>query len=108
MIQLVDARLPEATAERVRQSHRDAIKELQSEPLIGTRVIRDVELANATETPIAHRLGRRAVVLVSPPRGASSTGRIEEVRSSTYDPTKYVVLEANGHGATITVDLVLI
>ncbi len=106
--QLLDAKLSEQTAERVRVSHQKAIKELQQTTMVDALVIKDVELANATATPIAHRLGRPAVVLVSPPRGATTSGRIVETRSSTYDRSKVVVLTATGFGATIAVDLVVL
>lgn len=96
------------TAERVRRDHHEAIRELQDSPLASARVIQGVELESGAETPVAHGLGRRPrIVLVSPPRDPSSTGRIEEIRSSDHDRTSVVALKASGWGATITVDLLV-
>lgn len=93
-------------AERVRREHEQAIRALQDLPGTATRIINDVGLTDGVETPIAHGLGRvPRMVTPSPPRGPSSTGRIEEVRSSSHDRTKFVVLKASGWGATITVDV---
>lgn len=101
--------LDDDKAELVRLEHERKILELQGQPLVGARALRDVQLADAVATPVAHGLGREATVLVSPPRGASSTGRITEVRATGGpDRSKFVVLQANGWGATITVDLVVL
>ena len=92
-----------AAAETTRRTHEACILELQAS---GPRVIADVELADGVERPIAHKLGRKPVfVTTSPPRGASTSGRIEEVRSGSYDRAQVVVLKATGWGATITVDV---
>jgi len=88
---------------RAMRNVRQMIRELQG--VAEARTIRDVELADATETPVNHGLGVVGFVQVSPPRGASSSGRIEEVRSSGFDRKKTVVLEATGYGATVTVDV---
>ncbi len=90
-------------AEQGLSDHREAIIELQKRPEI--TVIKDVTLADATLKQIAHGLGRPVTVMISPPRGATATGRIVETRSSSYDRSKYIALTATGHGATITVDL---
>lgn len=95
--------------EGVRREHADKIVELQKLPAAELKVISDVSLVDATDKPVPHGLGRNPkCVLVSPPRGASSTGRIEEVRSSSYDRTKVVVLKATNWGATVLVDLVVL
>lgn len=93
-------------AERVRRNHHEVSAELQKRPEI--TVIKDVTLADATLKQIAHGLGRPVTFMVSPPRGAASTGRIVETRSTSYDRSKYVALTATGWGATITVDLWLV
>jgi hypothetical protein len=98
-----DITLDDAKAERVRREHHEAIRGLQRRPEIV--VIKDVTLVDSTIKEIAHGLGRPVTVMVSPVRGASTSGRIEEVRSASYDRSKYVVLAAAGWGATITVDL---
>jgi len=100
--------LDDVVAEQVRDGHDQALRELQRAPLAGARVIYDVELADATETPIAHKLGRTpTIVLVSPHRDASAGGAVEEIRSSTYDRARLVVLKASGFSATVKVDVVV-
>lgn len=105
---LLDAKIPEDTAERVRRSHAAAIEELQKTPLAAARVIKNIELEDGVVTPIAHKLSRACIVITSPPRNASTTGRIDEIRSADYDRSKYTVLQASGFGATITVDLLVL
>ncbi len=108
MISLLPIKLADEQVERVRRNHHDAIEELRGQALAGARIIRDVSLANAVVTPIAHKLGRPVMVFVSAIRGASTSGRIEEVRDGTYDRSQYITLEATGYGATITVDLLVV
>jgi hypothetical protein len=97
----------EGDTERVRREHHDAIVELQSLPAAGMRVIEGVTLADGVTTPVAHGLGRLPVwICPSAPRNATSTGRIIEVRSGSYDRSKVVALQATGWGATITIDVV--
>jgi hypothetical protein len=96
-------------AEKARRAHEDCILELQKQPATGLRVLADIELDDATETPIAHKLGRKPLwVQASCVRGALNAGRIEEVRSSSYDRTQVVVLKATGFGATVLVDVVVL
>jgi hypothetical protein len=105
--QLIGAQLQDPTAERVRQSHAAAIQELQDTPLAGARVLKDRELADGVVTPIAHGLGRAPVfVAVSPARGGATGGSVTELREGT-DRSKFVVLEATGWGATVTVDVLV-
>lgn len=105
---LIAVRLPDPTLERVRQDHATAITEIQSLPLVNARVIAGVTLADGVETPVAHGLGRPAQwVRESCPRGAVSTGRVEEIRTGSYDRHKYCVLKATGWGATITADVLV-
>jgi hypothetical protein len=104
---LPDIRL-DGDAERMRRSIVDAISDLQIAPFAQAEVIQDVELADATTTHVSHGLGRKPrMVIVSPPRNATSTGRIVESRDSV-DRTRSIKLTATGHGATITVDVVLL
>lgn len=102
MTTLTPVKLEDETAERVRRNHHDAIKELQALPFAGGVVIAGVTLADAVSTPIAHGLGHTPIWCApSPPRGASATGRIEEVSRDS----KLIYLKATGWGATITIDL---
>lgn len=102
----ISPRLDDAKTDRVVTDHRRAIDQLAASPAIGLKVIKDVSLADGVETPIPH--GCRSAptwVRESCVRGASSTGRIEEIRSDAYDRKKSIVLKATGWGATITVDV---
>lgn len=102
----VSIALDDPDAERVRRSVEDAILELQGMPCASTVIVQDVSLPDATEVVVPHRLGRRPrIVLVSPPRSPSTSGRIEEIRTGSHDRTKVVVLKASGFGATVTVDV---
>ena len=96
-------------AERVRRSHREAIIELQRAPLSGAVILPGIELADGVETPIAHRLGR-APQFITPSlvRGAVSTGHIDDIRATTYNRDRFLVLKASGWGATITLDLLVV
>ena len=108
MKRLSNTRLSDPAADAVRQEHATAIGELQSSPLLAARVIPDVSLLSGIETPVPHGLGRAPVFLsVSPPRGASTSGRIEEIRTTggALDRKKFVTLLATGWGATIYVDV---
>jgi hypothetical protein len=96
----------DGVAEVVRRDTEKAITQLQGLPSAAMRILSDKSLADGVATPIAHGLGRvPSMVTCSLPRGAVSTGRIEEVRSSAFDRTRFVVLKATGWGATITVDV---
>ncbi len=96
-----------AAAEAARRVTEACIREIQDLPASSMRIIKDVLLAEGVATPVAHKLGRAPVwVQASVVRGATTTGRIVETRSGSYDRTQVVVLTATGHGATITVDLV--
>lgn len=99
-------RLADPDAERIRRNQDERIGEIQSVPILQGRLFTDIELEDGVNTPIPHGLGRRAHVFISPAQfsSAATTGRIREVRSTVFDPTKYVVLRANGWGETITVD----
>lgn len=100
----IDERTRPQELERIRRNLVDAVRELQRQSF--PRVIKaDLTLADGIPTAIPHGLGRRASVWTSPPRGAVSTGRIEEVRDGSHDAAKYVVLKATGWGASITVDV---
>lgn len=106
---VLEVRLNDEPAERLRRADAQVLRALQGSPLAHARVLTGIELASSTTTPIAHGLGRRyTAVFVSPPRGPSSTGRIEEIRSDAHDPRQVVALRATGFGATVTVDLVIL
>jgi len=101
--------LRDAEVEQVRRDHHDRIVELQALPATAMRVLPGIQLADGVPTPIAHGLGRRPRwVRESCPRGGSTVGSVIEVRDGSYNPDRYVVLQADGWGATITVDVVVL
>jgi hypothetical protein len=99
------ARIPvgDRDVERALDEHRNSIIALARDPFINARTI-EVTLPDATTVRVRHKLGRAFTNFVlSPPKGPSTSGRIEELTSG--DPTSEIWLEANGYGATITVRL---
>ena len=108
MINLVTPKLTDERAERARREHDEAIRELQASPLFPARIVRDVSMPDATNVIMQHGFGRPVVAIVGAPRGASTSGRIEEIRATGYDRSKVIVLKATGWGATITADVVLV
>jgi hypothetical protein len=105
MIPLLVVTLKDELLERVRSNFARAIAEIQKLPIVQTRHLNGITLLNGVPTPIAHGLGRSVRVFVSPVRGATSTGYVEEIRDGSHDSTKYVVLRANGYTTTVTVDI---
>lgn len=98
--------LADLDAEQVRRSHHEAIEALQRIPAASAKTLSNVSLANGASTFVPHGLGRTpTMVKPSMPRGASSSGYIVEIRDNSYDRTKQLKLQANGYGATITVDI---
>jgi hypothetical protein len=66
-----------------------------------THTVVEANLPDATAVTVRHGLGRRMKFFsVSPPIGATATGRI--VRS-VGDDSNHVILTATGFGATVTV-----
>lgn len=103
----ITPRLPDIDSERVRREHDAKITELQKLPATSLTVIAAQALADSVITLVGHPLGRPpAFVACSPPRGPSSSGRIEEIRDGSFDRTKFIALKATGWGATVTVDVV--
>lgn len=94
--------------DRARREIMEAIRELQNSPLSGARVIRDVELADSTTVYVPHGLNRIPnMIVTSPVRGATSTGRLVEATGVNIDRRKFVALHAAGWGATIKVDVMV-
>jgi hypothetical protein len=107
VIALIVTKLADELIERVRANFFAAISELQRLRIIGATVLTDIELENGVETLVAHPLGRRVAVFISPVRDASTSGRIEELRDGV-DAKKFIKLKANGYGATVTVDVLVL
>ncbi len=95
--------LRDPDAEAARREHADKIRELQQMPAALLDVIPNIQLEDGVDKPIAHQLGRIPQWFrESCVRGAVTAGVITEVTGTQYDPTKYLVLRADGYGATIT------
>ena len=101
----ISFRHEDPSVERQFRNLDERVKELVKRPAMSGEVLLDVELPNGTQVLIPHGQGRPVSVFPSGIRGASSSGRIEESRDTTNDRSQYIVLEAKGFGATITVDL---
>lgn len=98
-------KLDDEKSERVRRSHAECIAELQKLPSSSIETLEGISLVDGVATPIAHRLGRKPrMIWTSPPQNATSTGRIEEIRSGSFDRTQVIVLKATDWGATILID----
>lgn len=112
MIQLqgiaIDERTTPQDLSRYLRNLVDAIRELQQQPCVFARKIIGIRLEDGKVTSVSHGLGRQSIVFLSAPRGATSVGRILEVRDGGPDTTKYFTLQASGWGATITVDALVL
>jgi hypothetical protein len=107
---LLDSQLSDATAERVRRSHAEAITEIQDLPATSIRCIPNVELPNAVGVQVPHRTGKKVRCWTSPPRGGGAGGGIFDFGATTpagrpNDQTQFVCLFATGFGATVVVDV---
>ncbi len=88
-----------------------SIGQLQSLPSAGIRVVADKVLVDATPTTIRHPLGRVPLwVGVSCPRGAAglTAGAVTEIRTGSNDRAEIIVLQADGYGAVVTVDVLVL
>lgn len=104
---IIPIKLDDVNAERVRVKHETAIAELQQSKASGLKTIANISLANGAATPVPHTLGHApSWVGISVPRGATSAGYV--VETITKARAAVLTLTANGYGATITVDLVLL
>lgn len=105
------AKLDDPSAERVRQEIDGRIRELQAVPILGGKLIRDISLPDGTTVTVSHGLGRKATVLLSPPRatGSATTGRIRDVTpilvaANQADARNQFCLKADDWGETVTLD----
>jgi hypothetical protein len=105
-IQLQDIEVTDADTDRALRNIREVISDMKIARSL-VKELRGVVLADGVETPVRHGVGRAVRVFVSPTRGASSTGRIDEIRERQYPREDVVVLKASGYGATVTVDLLV-
>ena len=111
---LIQQRVDDPVADKVIQSHADAIVELQQLPMAGASIVRNQVLPNGVEVTVPHKLGRKpAYVRESSPRGAVTAGLVRDLGATSttgkpIDRTKVVVLRADGFGADITVDILFL
>ncbi len=103
-------RLADDQTEIARSSIEDRVRRLENAPLAGAKILRAISLEDGIQTAIPHGMGRKVRPYLSPPATPSATGRIEDQTglSSDYPPSQYIILEANGFGATILVDAILV
>lgn len=100
----ITPRLADQDAERRARSQDEAIREVQSHPVLDTKWLSNVKLVDTVITTIKHGLGRKPrMILTSPPRGAASAGVIQQFDSE--DAASYIKLRALSFGATIFVDI---
>lgn len=103
--------LKDPAAEKIRRNQDERIDELQGIPLVRGKLIKAVELPDATNVPVHHALGRVATVIPGAPYalgGSVTSGSIRDrsrVLSDQYDPRQYAVLFAEGWGVTMYVDV---
>jgi hypothetical protein len=101
--------LADETAERVRQSHEQAIGELQDVAIMRGKLIKDIELPDLTEVTVAHGLGHRATLFFGIPlqlQGGAATGRIMDITLlRTVDANNFSVLLASGFGVKIKISV---
>ena len=104
MKKVVSRKLADSHAEIVRRSTTDAIEEIQLLPILGARVIADVELADNVPKVLAHRLGRT-------PQSAWPSAVRNEIAAGVIrldaKDDKTITVTAGGYGATITVDFLV-
>jgi hypothetical protein len=99
-------KLDDDKSERVRRNHEQRLSDVENQPAVSMVTRTEIQLADGVTTPINHTLGKTpSLVIVSPPRGAVSTGRIAEIRDGKTDRSRTIQLVANGWGATITIDI---
>jgi len=102
-------RVADPETDRVLRDHHRLLVELLALVMAGARIVPDVVLADATDTTVAHGLGRPARwVQASCARNGTTGGTVLEVRSGTVDRNEFVVLRAVGFGATVTLDLLVL
>lgn len=106
---LVNITLDDPKAERVRRSHVAAIQEIQAAPAASLVIFPKVSLANGVTVPVSHGLGRAPLwVGISVLRGASAVSGGWIVDTLAGDRTKQILLQANGYGATVIVDVAIL
>lgn len=105
-------RIADETIDSVVRNIHQRIDQLQRNPLMGAKFIKGIELPDAVDVPVRHGLGRQASILVSPPyakTGSVVTGHIRDrtrLEADAFDPSQFIVLQAEDWGTTVYVDVV--
>lgn len=82
------------------------LKALITQPFTNCQVISGVELEDGVVTKVKHGLGKKyALVIHTPVKNPSTVGMIQELAPD--DPSREVWLQADGYGATVTVNLIV-
>jgi len=109
LIPSIPARLPEATAERVRRNHDERLREIQALPLVQGKLLKHILLTNNATTTIAHGMGRPVSCFVSPPHRPSGSGgsdmRIMRIKTAAVDESTSLQLYAGDWGGDVYVDI---
>lgn len=85
------------------------LAELIGLPCTSLEVIENVSLEDGVATPVPHKLGRPAKwARESCVTGAVTSGVVTRVTDTAYDQARYVVLQADGFGATVSCSVVVL
>lgn len=114
LIPRIAAHAADEALDRIFRNVHERIDQLQG--LLATRfkLIESVELPDNTDVPVRHGLGRMARVFHSTPWAISGSVTTGHIRNRTrlvadkYDPTQYVVFQADDWGTTMYIDLLLL
>lgn len=100
--------------ERVASNFDQRLIELQTALPATMKLLKDITLPFNAETVVLHGLGRAPVgVFFSAPRRAGATGIIRDLESKstltgmTVDPTKQLLIRADGFANDIVVDILV-
>lgn len=110
---LAAVKLADPLAERARDSHANAIAELQQLPAAGLIVVGDFTIPNNGAVVVPHKLGRNpAMVWISPPRVAfgaavNTFGVIYDVVGNGVNRAQSLYLSAFSYGVPVIVTVVV-
>jgi hypothetical protein len=107
---LAGVRLADPLAERARDTHAQAITELQQQPGVGLKILGDFEVPDTGSVLVNHPLGRNpSMVVLSPPRvefGAPilfTGGIVIDLTGPDVNRAKQVRIFATGYGIPVVV-----
>lgn len=114
-IALAGVKLADPLAERARDTHAQAIVEMQQRPGFGLKVLGDVTVPNGGSVLVNHSLGRNpSMVILSPPRvefgtpGLVAGGIVIDLPGPGVNRAQQVRIFATGYGVPIVVTVAVI